>query len=236
MLLTHMMWWCPKATPYYLSWVLIYIATNFLSPIPCISLGIDDFPSEFLPKSTNFSNSIPNRQKLACTPEIAGQYQKFGSRKSPNWLKPAHRPTKAGQPAKAGPRPVKVSRSAGQRPTHHPARSARPPPASIHQPPSHQAASPSSCSTPPQSCASSTFPRHPTRPPHRRARPRPRPGTSTVLAPHFDCTCAAQHQPLPVRLLRPAAPQEPTGHLPSSAPPVSFAHSSATSFRTNLRR
>jgi hypothetical protein len=36
-------------------WVLIYIATKFLAPIPLISLGIDDFSSQFPPKSMNSS-------------------------------------------------------------------------------------------------------------------------------------------------------------------------------------
>jgi hypothetical protein len=75
MLFTHMMQWCPEDTPYHLSWVFIYIAKKNLAQIPCISLGIDDFPPKFPPKSMNFSNSIPNRLKLACTPEIAGLYQ-----------------------------------------------------------------------------------------------------------------------------------------------------------------
>jgi hypothetical protein len=30
-----------------MSWVLIYIATNFLAPIPLISSGIDDFSTPF---------------------------------------------------------------------------------------------------------------------------------------------------------------------------------------------
>jgi hypothetical protein len=36
-------------------WVLIYIATNFLAPIPLISLEIIDFLFQFPPKSTNSS-------------------------------------------------------------------------------------------------------------------------------------------------------------------------------------
>jgi hypothetical protein len=78
-------------------WVLIYITTNFLAPIPLISLGIIDFPLQFLPKSKNFVTRI--------------------SRKSPNRLKPDLRPAKTGPPAKAGPRPAKAgpSSSASQR-------------------------------------------------------------------------------------------------------------------------
>jgi hypothetical protein len=52
-----------------MSWVLIYIVTNFLAPIPCISLEIVNFLSKFLPKSMNISTRI--------------------SRKSPSWKKPA---------------------------------------------------------------------------------------------------------------------------------------------------
>jgi hypothetical protein len=78
-----------------MSWVLIYIATKFLAPIPLISLGIDDFLFQVPPKSTNSSCRIS--QKIA------------------NRLKPALRP------AKAGPIPAKASRPAGPR---HLARSA----------------------------------------------------------------------------------------------------------------
>jgi hypothetical protein len=102
-------------------WVLIYIATKFLAPIPLISLGINNFPFQFLPKSTNSSHRF--------------------SRKSPNRLKPALRPAKAGIPAIAGPRPAKAGPSwpAGQR---HPTSSTQPTlhrcsaaPASIGLPP-----------------------------------------------------------------------------------------------------
>jgi hypothetical protein len=72
-----------------MSWVLIYIATKFLAPIPCISLRIADFLFKFPPKSTNFSRSIPNRLKLVCTPEIVGLNHKIWSRKSASRLKPA---------------------------------------------------------------------------------------------------------------------------------------------------
>jgi hypothetical protein len=74
-----------------MSWVLIYIATNFLAPIPLISLGIADFLFQFPSKSTNCSHRI--------------------SRKSLNRLKPALRPAKAGTPAKAGPNPAKAGPS-----------------------------------------------------------------------------------------------------------------------------
>jgi hypothetical protein len=59
-------------------WVLIYIATNFLAPIPLISLRIDDFIFQFAPKSKNIS------------PRIS---RKSPSRKKPasDRLKPAHR-------------------------------------------------------------------------------------------------------------------------------------------------
>jgi hypothetical protein len=56
--------------------VLIYIATNFLAPIPLISAGIDDFIFQF----------VPNRRTARA--EI--------SRKSANRLKSALRPAKAG--------------------------------------------------------------------------------------------------------------------------------------------
>jgi hypothetical protein len=62
-------------------WVLSYIATNFLAPIHLISARIDDFLFQF-------SRRI--------------------SRKSPNRLKPALRPAKAGTPAKAGPSPAEA--------------------------------------------------------------------------------------------------------------------------------
>jgi hypothetical protein len=42
-------------------WVLIYIATNFIAPIPLISLGIDDFFFQFPPKSTNSSRRISQK-------------------------------------------------------------------------------------------------------------------------------------------------------------------------------
>jgi hypothetical protein len=69
-------------------WVLIYISTNFLALIPLISLGIDDFLFQFPPKSMNSSRRF--------------------SQKSPNRLKLALRPAKAGIPAKAGPSPAKA--------------------------------------------------------------------------------------------------------------------------------
>jgi hypothetical protein len=71
-----------------MSWVLIYIASNFLAPIPFISLGIINFLFQFPPKSTNISTRI--------------------SRKVANRLKPELRPAKAGTPAKAGPSPAKA--------------------------------------------------------------------------------------------------------------------------------
>jgi hypothetical protein len=97
-------------------WVLIYIFTNFLAPIPCILAGIDDFIFQFAPKSTKFSRSIPNRLKLLCIPEIAGLSQIFRTRKVPNRLKQALRPAKAVAPAKAGPSAAKAGPAAGQRP------------------------------------------------------------------------------------------------------------------------
>jgi hypothetical protein len=78
-----------------MSWVLIYISTNFLAPIPCILAGIDKFIFQFAPKSTKFSRSIPNRLKLVCIPAKAGPSQNFRTRKVPNRLKPALRPAKA---------------------------------------------------------------------------------------------------------------------------------------------
>jgi hypothetical protein len=86
-----------------MSWALNYIASNYLTPIPFISSEIVDFPSEFLPKSMNFSNSIPNQLKPTCTPKIAGLYKNFWPRKNPNRLKPDLRPAKPSLPAKAGP-------------------------------------------------------------------------------------------------------------------------------------
>jgi hypothetical protein len=69
-------------------WVLIYIASKFLAPIPLISLGIIDFRFQF----------PPNRRTARA--EI--------SRKVPNRLKPDLRPAKAGAPAKAGPSAAKA--------------------------------------------------------------------------------------------------------------------------------
>jgi hypothetical protein len=70
-------------------WVLIYIATNFLAQIHLISLGLIDFVSEFVPKSTNcvhrFSRKSASRKKPAHRPA-----------KAAHRLKPAHRPAKAG--------------------------------------------------------------------------------------------------------------------------------------------
>jgi hypothetical protein len=91
-----------------MSWVLIYISTNFLAPLPCISPGIIDFSSKFLPKLTNFSHSTPIRKKPDLTPKKAELYQKFGSQKSLNWLKSAHRPAKAGPSARVIPLPAKA--------------------------------------------------------------------------------------------------------------------------------
>jgi hypothetical protein len=64
---------------------LIYIATNFLAPIPLISPKIDDFSSQFSPKSMNSS-------------------QKNFSKKS-ELAKADLRPAKAGPPVKAGLQP-----------------------------------------------------------------------------------------------------------------------------------
>jgi hypothetical protein len=50
-------------------WVLIYIASKFLAPIPLISVGIDDFLFEFPPKSTNSSRRIFSKKS---EPEKAG--------------------------------------------------------------------------------------------------------------------------------------------------------------------
>jgi hypothetical protein len=72
-----------------MSWVLIYISTKFLDPIPLISVGIDDFLSEFLPTSTNSSNRFS--QKSASRKKPAHRPAKAGHR-----LKPAHRAAKAG--------------------------------------------------------------------------------------------------------------------------------------------
>jgi hypothetical protein len=79
-----------------MSWVLIYIATNFLATIPRISPRIIDFLSKFLPKSTNFSSRIS--RKSASRKKPARRPAKAGHR-----LKPDHRPTKAG-PLPAGQR------------------------------------------------------------------------------------------------------------------------------------
>jgi hypothetical protein len=66
-----------------MSWVLIYIARNFLAPSPLISPGINDFLFEF----------APNRRTARA---------EF-SRKSLIRLKPDLSPVKAGTPSKAGP-------------------------------------------------------------------------------------------------------------------------------------
>jgi hypothetical protein len=50
-------------------WVLIYIATKFLSPIPLILARIDDFLFQFLPKLTNSSSRIS--QKSASQKKLA---------------------------------------------------------------------------------------------------------------------------------------------------------------------
>jgi hypothetical protein len=55
-----------------MSWVVIYIATNFLAPIPCISLRIVDLSFKFPPKSTNSSRRSPNRKKPISAPEKVG--------------------------------------------------------------------------------------------------------------------------------------------------------------------
>jgi hypothetical protein len=72
-----------------MSWVLIYISTNFLAPIPLILAGTHDFLFQFAPKSTNcvhrFSRKSASRKKPAHRPAKAA-YR----------LKPAHRPAKAG--------------------------------------------------------------------------------------------------------------------------------------------
>jgi hypothetical protein len=68
-----------------MSWVLIYIATKFLDPIPLISPRIADFPYQFPPKSKNFATRIFSKKS---EPEKAGPV-----------------------PAKAGPRPAKAGPS-----------------------------------------------------------------------------------------------------------------------------
>jgi hypothetical protein len=79
-----------------MSWVLIYIATNFLAPIPRISPRIIDFLSDFPPKSMNFSSRIS--RKSASRKKLARKLAKAGHR-----LRPDHRPAKAG-PLPAGQR------------------------------------------------------------------------------------------------------------------------------------
>jgi hypothetical protein len=80
-------------------WVLIYISTNFLAPIPLISLEIIDFLFQF----------PPNRRTARA--EI--------SRKSANRLKPALRPAKAShrlKPAQGRLKPVLLLVSPPARP------------------------------------------------------------------------------------------------------------------------
>jgi hypothetical protein len=73
------------------------LAAQFARATQLEFLGIDGFPLQFPPKSTNNSCQI--------------------SRKSPNRLKPDFRPAKAGTPAKSGPYPAKAgpTHPAGQR-------------------------------------------------------------------------------------------------------------------------
>jgi hypothetical protein len=81
-----------------MSWVSIYIDINFLAPIPYISSEIIDFPSKFLPKSMNFSRSIPIQKKLACRPEKVGLFHDIRLRKNPNWLELAQDRLKLAHP------------------------------------------------------------------------------------------------------------------------------------------
>jgi hypothetical protein len=84
-----------------MSWVLIYIATNFLAPIPLISAGIDDFIFQFAPKSMNSSRRFP--------------------RKSPNRLKPTHTSQVNASLSLASIRPPQLARPLlSPAPTHRP--------------------------------------------------------------------------------------------------------------------
>jgi hypothetical protein len=192
-------------------WVLIYIATNFLAPIPPISAGIDDFIFRFSPKSTNGSRRI--------------------SRKSLNRLKPALRPAKAGTLAKAGPPPP------GQRFRISPSIHCHHAPASAqHRPPrdssarlSSRAASlppPATCSraiphacgppAPPQPHATAPLGLSPARPSPPARSPRTHPPTPSTRSPLASAALSpSRPRPCPARTF-PRAQLTPAQH---PAPP-----------------
>jgi hypothetical protein len=185
-----------------MSWVLLYVATNFLAPIPLISLGIIDFPLQFPPKSKNFATRI--------------------SRKSPNRLKPDLRPAKTGPPAKAGPRPAKAGPPSGQLPSQFPNRA---------RAPAHRSASCSARQPRPPSSARTTSAHRPAGPPAHQAttaRPRPpRPASSyrstsaacshaqDAARPHCSAP-AARTKPLPCSCSLSACARAPARRPPSS--------------------
>jgi hypothetical protein len=108
-------------------WVLIYIDSNFLAPIPLISLGFIDFSLQFPPKLTNVSSRIS--RKSASRKKPAHRPAKASHR-----LKPAHRPAKAGPQFSCARSRSTASPRAPQLLSHHrqpparPARQARQPP------------------------------------------------------------------------------------------------------------
>jgi hypothetical protein len=89
-----------------MSWVLIYIATNFLAPIPLISLRIDDFSSHFPPKLKNFATRISQKsvsQKKPACPRVNTSASPLSSWPSSTSDSSPRRPPTA-RPARTSPR------------------------------------------------------------------------------------------------------------------------------------
>jgi hypothetical protein len=128
-------------------WVLIYIATNFLAPIPLISLGIIDFSFRFPPKSTNSSRRISqnsaSRKKPALRPAKAGPSpgsQRHRSRPHPPAPSPQLVPTSSSPPPQLAQTPPVRSRRAtpawpSRRPPLAPPRAAKRPHTHRHHTP-----------------------------------------------------------------------------------------------------
>jgi hypothetical protein len=199
-----------------MSWVLIYIATNFLAPIPLISLGIDDFSSHFPPKSKNFVTRI--------------------SQKSPNRLKPDLRPAKAGPPANASlasaslshPAPSLHLRPCSARPAPRrrcPAPTCAPCPGPAH--PHHASPSSAPRSQPHRFLSAVLFPACPHAPARHPPSPQPRATCSPHLrliaqspAPRFDLL----HRTSPPGL----APPSSWSSTPSHRRPPACSHENQT--------
>jgi hypothetical protein len=222
-------------------WVLIYIATNFLAPIPLISPRINDFSSQFPPKSMNsshiISQKIANRLKPArafCRSTqldpLHGHQPRSPSLRLQSHTRPPPPPTQLTTPAL----PARSTPSAGPR-SHLP--SCLPhfgPAPCVHatsrpRPPMHQAA------PLPARCAS-TFPRaHLALLSHARVRPspqltarRPRPSRSPLRS---SCPCLARPRPRRHHSAMPTRQHATHQPLLSTPPPSSLRRGRLAKFQ-----